>query len=117
MKMYVSSSEFWDEYNILIDNFNDQEIWNLVGNAPIIFDLHDIICKYAVWPGTEDTFNNLCKILADTERIIYERLARKEARPSEIMEDPDSGGTLRSSSSSTWYPIGEEETAPDPTRI
>lgn len=110
---YIPTSENEDN-----EEMPDQEIWNLVGNVPVIRSLHEALRKYGVWPGDGDGFESLCKVLAHAEQLAYERLTRKEEAPSKIMADPDPIYTeIRPNSPARWYPDGEEENTPDPTRV
>jgi len=111
--LYIPMSENEDN-----EEMPDQEIWNLVGTAPVIRALHDALRKYGVWPADTAGFEYLCKALSTAEKITYERLSRKEEAPSAIMADPDLIYTeIRPNSPARWYPDGNEETTPDPTRI
>jgi hypothetical protein len=117
MITYVPSSEFWnDDENKLIEGYQDQEIWNLVGNAPYILSLQDAIMKHNDWFGTMESRELLCKALYVAEKETYNRLSAKEEAPSVIMVDgPATQGGM--TSGMTFVSDLVEEDAVDPVRV
>lgn len=116
--MYVPSSEFFNSGGDQLNpDYQDQDIWDLVGNAPYILSIRDTIRKFDDWFGTMDSLELLGKALCIAEKETYDRLAMKEKRPSEIasvyMPATDTG----SSQPMTWYPEGTEENATDPVSV